>query len=103
METITIWAEMSSLATDAQRKVAPDINALNAIQSTDIANIRKILKTLPRAEPFRARYRPPIRCRTALQWYTCSVLCVMRASSPPLLFCKQNNGTFANAIIFIYP
>ena len=103
METITMWAEMSSSATDAQRKVAPDINALNAIQSTDIAKIRKILKTPPRAEPFRARFRSPIRCRTALQWYTCSVLCVMRASSPPLLFCKQNNGTFANAIIFIYP
>ena len=45
METITMWAEMSSLATDAQRKVAPDINVRNAIQSTDIANIRKILKT----------------------------------------------------------
>lgn len=91
-----MWAEMSSLATDAQRKVAPDINALNAIQSTDIAKIRKILKTPPRAEPFRARFRSPIRCRTALQWYTCSVLCVMRASSPPLLFCKQNRWALDN-------
>ena len=41
METITMWAEMSSSATDAQQEVAPDINALNAIQSTDIAKIRK--------------------------------------------------------------
>ena len=41
METINMWAEMSSSATDAQQEVAPDINALNAIQSTDIAKIRK--------------------------------------------------------------
>ena len=37
METITMWAEMSSLATDAQRKVAPDINALNATKSRTIS------------------------------------------------------------------
>ena len=90
METITIWAEMSSLATDAQLEVAPDINALNASQSTDIANIRKILKTPPRAEPFRARDRPPIRCRTALRKYTCSVLCdESLKSSTAILQAKQ--------------
>ena len=83
-----MWAEMSSSATDAQRKVAPDINALNAIQSTDIANIRKILKTLPRAEPFRARYRPPIRCRTARQRDTCCVLTLKSTQ-------QQDNLVFA--------
>lgn len=38
--------KMSSLATDAQRKVAPDTNVRNAIQSTDIANIQNKIKTI---------------------------------------------------------
>lgn len=41
METINIWAEMSSKATNAQREAVPDIHVLNAILSTDAAKIRK--------------------------------------------------------------
>ena len=41
METINIWAEMSSEATNAQRRAVPDTNVQNAILSTDAAKIRK--------------------------------------------------------------
>ena len=41
METINIWAEMSSEATNALHKAVPDIHVQNAILSTDIAKIRK--------------------------------------------------------------
>ena len=41
METINIWAEMSSKATNAQRVAAPDIDVQNAILSTDVAKIRE--------------------------------------------------------------
>ena len=41
METITMWAEMSPAATNAQRKVAHDTHVRNAILSTDAAKIRK--------------------------------------------------------------
>lgn len=39
METITMWAEMSPQATNAQSVIAPDTHARNAILSTDIAKI----------------------------------------------------------------
>ena len=41
METITMWAELSSKATNAQQNAAPDTHVRNAILSTDIAKIRK--------------------------------------------------------------
>jgi hypothetical protein len=41
METINIWAEMSSKATNAQRVAAPDIDVQNAILSTDVAKVLK--------------------------------------------------------------
>ena len=41
METINMWAEMSSKATNAQQNAAPGINVQNAILSTDAAKIRK--------------------------------------------------------------
>lgn len=41
METINMWAEMSSKATNAQHNAAPGINVQNAILSTDIAKIHK--------------------------------------------------------------
>ena len=41
METITMWADMSSKATNAQRKAAPDTHVQNAILSTDVAKIRR--------------------------------------------------------------
>ena len=41
METINIWAEMSSEATNALHKAVPDIHVQNAILSTDVAKIRK--------------------------------------------------------------
>ena len=41
METITMWAEMSQQAINAQSKTAPDTHVLNAILSTDSAKIRK--------------------------------------------------------------
>ena len=41
METITIWAEMSDKATNAQRITAPDTHVLNAILDIDAAKIRK--------------------------------------------------------------
>ena len=39
--TITMWAELSSKATNAQQNAAPDTHVQNAILSTDIAKIRK--------------------------------------------------------------
>ena len=41
METITMWAEKSSTATNAQSKTTTDMNVRNAISSTDVAKIRK--------------------------------------------------------------
>lgn len=41
METITMWAELSSKATNAQQNAAPDTHVRNAILSIDIAKIRK--------------------------------------------------------------
>ena len=41
METINMWAEMSSKATNAQQNAAPGINVRTAILSTDMAKIRK--------------------------------------------------------------
>ena len=41
METITIWAEMSDKATNAQRIAAPDTHVQNAILDIDAAKIRK--------------------------------------------------------------
>ena len=41
METINMWAEMSSKATNAQQNAAPDMCVQNAILSTDVAKIRK--------------------------------------------------------------
>lgn len=41
METITMWAEMSDKATNAQRKTAPDTHVQNAILDIDAAKIRK--------------------------------------------------------------
>ena len=42
METITMWAEKSSAATNARsQKNAPDTLVRNAIRSTDIAKIQK--------------------------------------------------------------
>ena len=41
METINMWAEMSSKATNAQQNAAPDMYVQNAILSTDAAKIRK--------------------------------------------------------------
>jgi hypothetical protein len=40
METITMWAELSSKATNARQNAAPDTHARNAILDTDIAKIR---------------------------------------------------------------
>lgn len=45
METITMWAEKSSAATNAQSKTAPDTLVRNAIRSTDVAKIRKDAET----------------------------------------------------------
>lgn len=44
METINIWAEMSSAATNAREKHAPDTHVRNAIRSTDIAKIHRVAK-----------------------------------------------------------
>lgn len=41
MGTITMWAELSSKATNAQQNIVPDTHVQNAILSTDIAKIRK--------------------------------------------------------------
>ena len=41
METITMWVELSSKATNAQQNAAPDTHVRNAILSIDIAKIRK--------------------------------------------------------------
>lgn len=41
METITMWAEKSDKATNAQRSVAPDTHVRNAILDIDAAKIRK--------------------------------------------------------------
>jgi len=41
METINMWAEMSSKATNAQQNAAPGMYVQNAILSTDAAKIRK--------------------------------------------------------------
>ena len=41
METITMWAELSSGATNARQNAVPDTHVLNAIPSTDSAKIRK--------------------------------------------------------------
>ena len=41
METITMWAEMSDKATNAQRKTAPDTHVQNAILDINAAKIRK--------------------------------------------------------------
>ena len=41
METITMWAEMSDKATNAQRTAAPDTHVQNAILDIDVAKIRK--------------------------------------------------------------
>lgn len=41
METITMWAEKSSEATNARQRTVPDTHVLNAILSTDAAKIRK--------------------------------------------------------------
>ena len=41
METITMWAEISDKATNAQRKTAPDTHVQNAILDIDAAKIRK--------------------------------------------------------------
>ena len=41
METITMWAEMSDKATNAQRKTVPDTHVQNAILDIDAAKIRK--------------------------------------------------------------
>ena len=41
METITMWAELSSKATNARQNAAPDTHVRNAILDTDIAKIRK--------------------------------------------------------------
>lgn len=41
METITMWAEKSSEATNARQRTVPDTHVQNAILSTDAAKIRK--------------------------------------------------------------
>lgn len=41
MGTITMWAELSSKATNAQQNIVPDTHVQNAILSTDIAKIQK--------------------------------------------------------------
>ena len=41
METITMWANMSSSVADALRKKSPAIDVRNVITDTDIAKIRK--------------------------------------------------------------
>lgn len=41
METITMWAELSSGATNARQNAVPDTHVLNAIPDTDSAKIRK--------------------------------------------------------------
>gem|GEM_PF-4651041 len=41
METITMWAEKSSEATNARQRTVPDTHVQNAILSTDTAKIRK--------------------------------------------------------------
>ena len=45
METITMWAEKSSKATNAQQNAAPDTHVQNAILSTDVAKIQKDAET----------------------------------------------------------
>lgn len=45
METITMWAETSSEATNARHKAVPDTHVPNAILSTDAAKIRKDAET----------------------------------------------------------
>ena len=45
METITMWAETSSKATNAQLHAAPDTHVLNAILGIDSAKIRKDAET----------------------------------------------------------
>ena len=41
MKTITMWAEKSDKATNAQRIAAPDTHVQNAILDIDAAKIRK--------------------------------------------------------------
>ncbi len=41
METITMWAELSDKATNAQRNAAPDTHVQNAILDIDAAKIRR--------------------------------------------------------------
>ena len=45
METITMWAETSSEATNARQEAVPDTHVQNAILSTDAAKIRKDAET----------------------------------------------------------
>ena len=45
METITMWAETSSEATNARQEAVPDTHVQNAILSTDAAKIRKGAET----------------------------------------------------------
>lgn len=45
METITMWAETSSEATNARQETVPDTHVQNAILSTDAAKIRKDAET----------------------------------------------------------
>ena len=45
METITMWAEKSDKATNAQRNAAPDTHVQNAILDIDAAKIRKDAET----------------------------------------------------------
>lgn len=58
METITMWAEMSSEAINAQRRAVPDTHVQNAILSTDAA---KILKDAENAIRNEAKLRDHVR------------------------------------------
>ena len=58
METITMWAEMSSEAINAQRRAVPDTHVQNAILSTDAAKIRKDAENAIRNE---AKLRDHVR------------------------------------------
>lgn len=58
METITMWAEMSSEAINAQRRAVPDTHVQNAILSTDATKIRKDAENAIRNE---AKLRDHVR------------------------------------------
>lgn len=50
METINIWADLSSEAINAQQKAAPGIHVQNAILDIDVAKIRKDAEEAIRAD-----------------------------------------------------